>query len=175
MDDLIKFPNTERVLWEYAEEVKKLYQDNLVKNDHVATGNLKDSVECMVTYKDATYVVSLKLADYWLSIEKGRPPTEKDGDGALRRGILEWIKVKKILPRPDGKIEKLPVPQQLSRLSYAISKSIHMHGTKTYRETQNGSEDLKDATLTAYAEFEQKIHQAILKDVDVELVKIFHR
>ena len=175
MDDLIKFPNTERVLWEYAEEVKKLYQDNLVKNDHVATGNLKDSVECMVTYKDATYVVSLKLADYWLSIEKGRPPTEKNGDGALRRGILKWLEVKKILPRPDGKIEKFPQPQQLSRLSYAISKSIHMHGTKTYRETQNGSEDLKDATLTAYAEFEQKIHQAILKDVDVELVKIFHR
>lgn len=171
MDDLIKFPNTERVLWEYAEEVKKLYQDNLVKNGHVATGNLKDSVECKVTYKDATYVVSLNLADYWLSIEKGRPPTQKNGDGALRRGILEWIKVKKILPRPDTN-GKLPTPEQLA---YLISRSIHMHGTKTYRETQNGSEDLKDATLTAYAQFEQRIHEAILKDVDVELVKIFHR
>lgn len=175
MDDLIKFPNTERVLQEFAEQVKEQYKANLTKNDHVATGNLRDTVECFVTYKDATYSVSLRLADYWLSIEKGRPPTKNDGDGALRRGILKWLEVKKILPRPDGKIEKLPVPQQLSRLSYAISKSIHMYGSKSYRETQNGSEDLKKATEDVYAQFEQRIVKAISDDLDRGLIEIFHR
>lgn len=175
MDDLIKFPNTERVLREYAEAVKAQYKKNLKDNDHVATGNLVNSVECMVTYNNATYSVSLQLQDYWLSIEKGRPPTEKNGDGALRRGILEWLKVKKILPRPDGKIEKLPVPQQLSRLSYMISKSIHEFGSKSYRETQNGSQDLKHATEDVYARFEQDIHKAILDDVDFALIQILHK
>lgn len=172
MDDLIKFPNTERVLREYAEAVKAQYKKNLKDNDHVATGNLVNSVECMVTYNNATYSVSLQLQDYWLSIEKGRPPTEKNGDGALRRGILEWIKVKNVLPRPDAKTGKLPTPEQLA---YLISRSIHMHGTKSYRETQNGSQDLKHATEDVYARFEQDIHKAILDDVDFALIQILHK
>lgn len=175
MDDLIKFPNTERVLYKFAEEVKEQYKQNLKENDHVATGNLVNNVEYMVTYNNATYSVSLKLQDYWLSIEKGRPPTKNDGDGALRRGILEWLNVKKILPRPDGHIEKLPIPQQLSRLSYAISKSIHEYGTKSYRETQNGSQDLKHATEDVYARFEEEIRKAILDDVDFALIQILHK
>lgn len=175
MDELIKFPNTERVLRDFAEAVKEQYRENLTNNDHIATGNLSKNIECLVKYDNAIYSVSLRLQDYWLSIEKGRPPTKNNGDGALRRGILEWLTVKNILPRPDGHIEKLPIPQQLSRLSYAISKSIHEYGTKTYRETQNGSEDLKQATEDVYARFEQDIHKAILKDVDYELIKILHR
>lgn len=177
MDDLFKFPNTERVLNEFAEAVKAQYIANLKENDHVATGELSNpnNIECLVTYNNAIYSVSLRLLDYWLSIEKGRPPTKNDGDGSLRRGILKWLEVKKILPRPDGNIEKLPVPQQLSRLSYAISKSIHEYGTKSYRETQNGSEDLKNATEDVYARFQEDIHKAILKDVDYELIKILHR
>lgn len=171
MDDLIKFPNVERVLREYAEEVKTQYIANLKKNDHVATGNLINTVECMVTYDNAVFSVSLRLQDYWLSIEKGRPPTVNDGDGALRRGILEWIRVKRILPRPDAS-GKLPTPEQLA---YLISRSIHKYGTKTYRETQNGSEDLKQATETTYAMFEERIRKALLEDVDLGLIQIFHR
>ena len=172
MDDLIKFPNTERVLREYAEAVKEQYRQNLRDNDHVATGNLANNIECMVTYNNATYSVSLQLQDYWLSIEKGRPPTEKNGDGALRRGILEWIKVKNILPRPDTKTGKLPTPEQLA---YLISRSIHMYGSKSYRETHNGSQDLKRATEDVYARFEKDIHKAILDDVDFALIQILHK
>lgn len=177
MDSLIKFPNVEKVLWEFAEEVKDRYRQNLLDNGHYATGNLSNpqNIECLVTYNNATYSVSLRLQDYWQSIEKGRPPTKNRGDGSLRRAILKWLEVKKILPTPNGKIEKLPIPKQLESLSYAISKSIHKYGTKSYRETKNGSEDLKHATEDVFREFEEKISKAVAADMDIALIEIFHR
>ena len=172
MDSLIKFPNVEKVLWEFAQEVKDRYRENLLDNGHYATGNLSNpqNIECLVTYNNATFSVSLRLQDYWQSIEKGRPPTKNKGDGSLRRAILEWINVKRILPHPD-KNGNLPTPQQLA---YLISRSIHKYGTKSYRETKNGSEDLKHATEDVFREFEEKISKAVADDMDIALIKLFH-
>lgn len=162
MDELIKFPNLERVLMEFGEELKDQYQKNLVKNDRVATHNLLDSVEFILKKGMSSYTVSLNLADYWVYVENGRGPTKSSGNGELRRAILDWINAKPVLPHPD-KNGNLPTPQQLA---YLISRKIHREGTE-------GTHDLRNATEDIYGNFQERIYEAIEKDVDEALIKIF--
>lgn len=161
MDTLIKFTNLERVLTEFAEELKAQYQYNLAQNNRFATRNLMSSVDYIVKYGNNSYVVSLKLQDYWKYVENGRPPTQNNGDGSLRRAILSWIKAKPVLPTPIN--GKLPTPEQLA---YLISRKIHREGTQ-------GTHDLRNATEDIYGNFQERIYQALEKDIDETLIKIF--
>lgn len=162
MAELIAFPNLERVLREFGEELKAQYQYNLAQNDRFATRKLMNSVDFVLKTSNSAYSVSLKLQDYWIYVENGRGPTKGGGDGSLRRAILDWIKAKPILPTPD-KNGKLPKPEQLA---YLISRKIHQEGTV-------GTHDLRDATDDIYGNFQERIYQAIEKDVDEALIKIF--
>lgn len=161
-DDLIKYDHLREVLERYAIALRNEYQDNLIRSDRVASGKLLNSIEYTITDKKGTYVVSLKLQDYWKWIEGGRPPTTGGGNGDLRRAILDWIKVKPVLPRAD-KNGKLPTPQQLA---YLISRKIHNEGYE-------GTQDLRKAQDTVWDRFVFEIYEAIDKDWDKALIKIF--
>lgn len=161
-EQLIKYDHLREVLERYAVALRNEYQDNLIRSDRIASGDLLNTVEYEVKDKNGTYTVSLRLQDYWKWVESGRPPTEKGGNGDLRTAILEWIKIKPVLPRPD-KNGKLPTPQQLA---YLISRKIHKEGYE-------GSQDLRKATESVWDRFVYEIYEAIDKDWDSALIKIF--
>lgn len=161
-EQLIKYDHLREVLERYAVELRNEYQDNLIRSDRIASGDLLNTVEYEVKDKNGTYTVSLRLQDYWKWVESGRPPTEKGGNGDLRTAILEWIKIKPVLPHPD-KDGKLPTPQQLA---YLISRKIHKEGYE-------GTQDLRKATESVWDRFVYEIYEAIDKDWDSALIKIF--
>lgn len=149
--ELINFDNLMAVLQEYAQAVRNLYQDNLIRNDRIATGDLLNSIEYQVQFNGVAYEVQLKLEEYWKYVEEDTkphwPPVNK---------ILEWISAKPVIPKPDDR-GKIPTPKQLA---YLIGRKISRVGTE-------GSHDLKDAIEVINARYRDKIVYAIGKDTQV--------
>lgn len=160
MEGLLKFDNLTNVLERFAIELEAEYKNNLKRNGRIATGQLHDTAKCEVVKGE--YLVVFHLQDYWRYVDGGRPKTMSGGTGELRRKILDWIEVKRILPTPM-KNGKLPTPQQLA---YLISRKIHKEGYK-------GTQDLSKATDSIYEKFQQEIYDAIDKDFDSAIINIF--
>ena len=148
--ELINLSNVLAVLEQYAQDVRNSYQDRLIQDDKVASGDLLNSVEYQVVQNGMVYEVQLRLQDYWKYVEYGTkphfPPVDK---------ILEWIKVKPVLPRPNDKGD-LPTPQQLA---YAIATNISKHGTE-------GTEDLEETLLDINQRYKEKLVIALHQDMD---------
>lgn len=157
MDNLIQFPKLADVLYEFAVEVRNLYQDNLILNNRIASGNLLNNIDFRLKINDSAYSVIFSMEDYWWYVENGRkagkrPPMDK---------ILEWIKIKPILPRPSN--EKLPTPNQLA---FLIARKIGEEGTE-------GTGDLSYSIEKVFERYREKIYTAIYDDVDNAVIKIF--
>lgn len=157
MDALIKFENLQRVLGEFAVELRNRYQDNLIRDGKIATGNLLNSVDYQVQYDDRAIWVELHLEDYYKWVENGRapgkfPPPDK---------ILEWIRIKPIIP--DDRGGRLPTEQQLA---YLIGKKIAEQGIEPGNQLHNAMDDI-------YPQFEEKIDEAIAQDITDSIDIIF--
>lgn len=166
MGDLeMKWTNLEKVLEEYAIELRNKYQDYLINSDRLASGELLNNVEYDFEKDNMHFAVVLKLADYWKYVEYDTkphwPPFKKNSDGTIESPILDWIQVKPILP--DNRFGKLPTPEQLT---YLIGRKISEEGTE-------GSYDLHSAIEDINTEFMEKIEEAITKDVDETATVIF--
>ena len=146
--ELISFDNLRQTLEEYGQEVRNLYQDKLITNGRIASGDLLNSVEFEVEGDGQRWEGSLTLAKYWKYVENDTrphwPPVNK---------ILEWIRVKPVLPRPD-KNGKLPTPEGLA---FLIARKISRAGTK-------GTHDLEESIEEINAKYRDKIVMAIAKD-----------
>jgi len=146
---MIKFDNLQAALEEYGNVIAEQYKSNLNANGHKATGNLINSITSHITVNGYEYAIELTLEDYYKYVEEGRrpgkfPPIDK---------ILQWIKVKKILPTPIN--GKLPTEKQLA---FLISRKIANEGTK-------GTYDLEKAIDTTINEWDEKITDALDKDI----------
>ena len=155
--ELIDLNNLMAVLEEYGNEVRNLYQDKLIQNDRIATGELLNNVESQVVVNGQTYEVQLThLQEYWKYIENGTkphfPPMDK---------ILEWIMVKPVLPRPNDDGD-LPTPRQLA---YLIAREISENGTE-------GTHDLQDAIQEVNAKYRQRIAEALGHDMEFYIRKV---
>lgn len=159
MEEILKFDNLRAVLERFAVELENEYKSNLKKNNRIATGQLHDTAKCEVVKGE--YLVVFHLQDYWKWVEGGRDKTKNGGNGSLRRNLLNWIEVKHILPKPQN--GKLPTPQQLA---YLISRKIHKQGYK-------GTQDLSKATDTIWERYREEIYDAIDKDFNSAIIKIF--
>ncbi len=149
MNTLLNLENTERILQEYAERLVSDYKDELIKSDRVATKNLINSIKYIYTKDNNSYEISLSLEDYWKYVEWDTkphfPPINK---------ILEWVKAKPVLPvEYNG---KLPTEKQLA---FLIARKISEVGTE-------GSHDLENTLDVLNKEYEEKIEEAITKDID---------
>lgn len=165
MDKLIDLPHVQAVMEEMAIAIRNEYQDNLIRNDRIASGDLLNNIEYEVTRGDFTYTIYVKMKDYWYYVENGRkagkwPPID---DILTIDNILRWITVKPVLPRPNAK-GKLPTPQQLA---FLIARKIGEEGTE-------GTHDLRKATDTIWDTFEDRLYEAIDEDVDAAFIQIFH-
>jgi len=145
---MIEFKHLQHAMAEYARAIEDRYKTNLANSGRRASGDLISSVNTKVIVNDNEYSIELQLADYWKYVENGRgagkfPPVDK---------ILEWIKVKPILPHPD-KNGKLPTEKQLA---YLIGRKIANEGFE-------GTNDLEH-TLNE-VDYEQIIAEAFNMDV----------
>ena len=159
MDKLIDLPHVQAVMEEMAIAIRNEYQDNLIRNDRIASGDLLNNIEYEVTRGDFTYTIYVKMKDYWYYVENGR----KAGKWPPVDNILNWIKIKPVLPRPNAE-GKLPTPQQLA---FLIARKIGEEGTE-------GTQDLRKATDTIWDTFEDRLYEAIDEDVDAAFIQIFH-
>ena len=159
MDKLIDLPHVQAVMEEMAIAIRNEYQDNLIRNDRIASGDLLNNIEYEVTRGDFTYTIYVKMKDYWYYVENGR----KAGKWPPIQNILDWIKIKPVLPRPNAE-GKLPTPQQLA---FLIARKIGEEGTE-------GTQDLRKATDTIWDTFEDRLYEAIDEDVDTAFIQIFH-
>lgn len=159
MDKLIDLPHVQAVMEEMAIAIRNEYQDNLIRNDRIASGDLLNNIEYEITRGDFTYTIYVKMKDYWYFVENGR----KAGKMPPIDNILNWIRVKPVLPRPNAE-GKLPTPQQLA---FLIARKIGEEGTQ-------GTHDLRKATDTIWDTFEDRLYEAIDEDVDAAFIQIFH-
>ena len=159
MDKLIDLPHVQAVMEEMAIAIRNEYQDNLIRNDRIASGDLLNNIEYEVTRDGFTVTIYVKMRDYWYYVENGR----KAGKWPPIQNILDWIKIKPVLPRPNAE-GKLPTPQQLA---FLIARKIGEEGTE-------GTQDLRKATDTIWDTFEDRLYEAIDADVDAAFIQIFH-
>ena len=154
--ELFEMPETEKVLWELAAAVKEDYKKRLTGNKHIASKTLVNSVTQEVVVGDATYEVVLHLEDYWKYVEndtRGRKtglPGRKDPPFDA---IYKWVRVKRIIPRPDAKGR---IPTQKS-LAYMIAHKIGEVGTK-------GSHDLEQTKDSIIPDYLDRLRDAIGRD-----------
>lgn len=148
----MKFSRTEALLNSFAQTIVNRYREKIVD---YASGKLYKTIDYTITSKSDSYLVIINLEDYWKYIEKGRragakmPPVE---------AIENWIKVRKILPRPvalkSGK-QRVPTVQQLA---YVIARSISRKGIAPRPFMRESIED----TLN---DFSSKLTAAVREDV----------
>lgn len=150
MIELIRFDNLEMVLNEYGKVIQDLYKRKLLEDDKKASGALVSSVRYIYQKEDNKYDVSLQLEDYWKYVEYGRkagkfPPVNK---------ILEWIRIKPVLPYPN-KDGRLPTENQLA---FLISRSIAENGIEAGNQLEKTVDEIKD-------EFTLRLIDALDKDL----------
>ena len=155
----LTFRNLQRVLMQYAETVVQQYRENLTASDRIASGELINNITYSVQENGQWYEVVLTLQDYWKYVEYDTrphfPPISK---------ILEWVRVKPVLPRPDAN-GKLPTEKQLA---YLIARKISIVGTE-------GSHDLRDAVNLTTEQWREKIRVALMKDLRDQLDKTLRK
>ena len=145
-------------LW--GEILAEEYKNTLYFEGIEASGKLSNSVKSLFKINGTVYEVDFQLEDYYKYIEKGRPKTQNGGNGELRRAILEWIRVKPVLPTPyDG---KLPTEEQLA---YLISRKIHTLGYE-------GKQPLKKTLDANMSELFVDIEKALAEDLSVDVMEI---
>lgn len=145
---------TYKVLEEYIVEVMKRYQDELIRDNKIATGNLLNNINYVIEKNDTQIWVGLKLEDYWKYVEYGRepgrfPPVDK---------IREWIMAKPILPNADSR-GKLPTPEQLV---FLVGRKIALEGIEAGNQLTRTLKEFNQL-------YEERIIQAVSDDIDNEL------
>lgn len=158
MAELLRLDNLRAVLEEYGEAVAEEYRQNLIKSDRLASERLLRSIRTSVRVADHEYIVEMTLEDYWKYVEEDTrphwPPPDK---------LLQWIRVKPVIPRPDAK-GRIPKPEQLA---FLIGRKISRFGTK-------GSHDLRDAKRDVTDAWRKRLEEALGHDLQFYIVKVLH-
>lgn len=158
MAELLRLDNLRAVLEEYGEAVAEEYRQNLIKSDRLASERLLRSIRTSFRVADHEYIVEMTLEDYWKYVEEDTrphwPPPDK---------LLQWIRVKPVIPRPDAK-GRIPKPEQLA---FLIGRKISRFGTK-------GSHDLRDAKRDVTVAWRKRLEEALGHDLQFYIVKVLH-
>lgn len=158
-------------LYQLIKDLLDAYRTNIENADAVASGELRDAAtyssnKWELRWKGETLQLVLLLPEYWQYIEEGRPPTQRSMGGVLYPAILEWVKVKRIVPRPDPKTHKVP---KIESVAWAITKKIHKRGY--FDPDHHGKYPLKQAieTTDIVKEFATALTDQFNRIIRVEL------
>lgn len=78
-----------------TDRIANLYRDQLIADNRVATGKLKEFTADF-EYDGNSFRIYFNLEDYFKYVEEGMPPTP-----VSRKTIENWMRVKKILPQTN--------------------------------------------------------------------------
>lgn len=160
-ETLVKWTYTEAVLRDYAYAAEELMKDRLLRDGRVASGYLMDSIATRVQRGASSIYVEMDLAEYWRFVEFDTKPHFPP-----HLPIFEWVRVKPILPRNEGKIrtrgKKKGIPYTREELqhgiAWAIQHIIGKHGTR-------GKHTLEETCKALNAEYEIRLSEAIAADL----------
>ena len=156
----LTFPNLEKAINDFVSDFVDTYKGLLIRDNKKATGDLIRSIKPIeIEFETNKYSGSISLAYYWKYIEYGRraggkfPPVNK---------ILDWIKVKPVIPRPVNGIK--PTEKQLA---FLISRKIARDGIEAGNQ-------FKEALDLTWVKNKNKISDAISIDLqtNIDLIKI---
>ena len=151
--DALTFNNLQQVLDDFTKDVAETYKSLLLRDGKNATGELISSIRPMTPeLADGTFECSLSLAPHWKYVENGRRP----GKFPPVDNILEWVKVKPQLVRPNGLDRKEITPKQLA---FLVARKIANKGI------QPGNQ-LEEAMDIVYARWKDRIDAAITADLE---------
>ena len=151
--DALTFNNLQQVLDDFTKDVAETYRGLLLRDGKNATGELISSIRPMTPELiDGTFECSLSLAPHWKYVENGRRP----GKFPPVDNILEWVKAKPQLVRPNRLDRKEISPRQLA---FLVARKIATKGI------QPGNQ-LEEAMDIVYARWKDRIDAAISVDIE---------
>ena len=165
--ELLDLTELQKVLQDFATDIRDRYRDVLANNDHIASRKLFDSIKTQVVVGDNAYEVTMTLEDYWKYVEEGVKGLSNPSSPFSNPGwkvfphILKWVEVKPVIPRP-GNNGKIPTPKQLA---FLITRSIVTEGTHAYHPLGQTKKDI----LPWYRE---RISQALGHDMETYIRKL---
>lgn len=151
--DALTFNNLQQVLDDFTKDVAETYKGLLLRDGKNATGELISSIKPMTPeLDDGTFECSLSLAPHWKYVESGRRP----GKFPPIDNILDWVKAKPQLVRPNRLDRKELAPKQLA---FLVARKIAAKGI------QPGNQ-LEEALDIVYARWKDRIDAAITADIE---------
>lgn len=155
----LTFPNLEKAINDFIDDFVNTYKGLLIRDNKKATGDLIRSIKPIeIQFETNKYSGSISLAYYWKYVEYGRRP----GKFPPPNKILDWIKIKPVIPRPVNGIK--PTEKQLA---FLISRKIARDGIEAGNQ-------FKEALDLTWAKNKNKISDAISIDLqsNIDLIKI---
>lgn len=150
-----QFTNLSNALSQFIADLCSSYKEALLRDGKKATGNLVRSIKALdIEFSSNKMQGSISLADYWKYVEHGRKP----GKWPPRDKILEWVKVKPVLPRPNGNAK----PPTQEQLAFLIQRKIGREGIKPGNQFEATLDDV-------WRRWEAKISEAISLDIDQQV------
>ena len=154
--DALTFNNLQQVLDDFTKDVAETYRGLLLRDGKNATGELISSIRPMTPeLVDGAFECSLSLAPHWKYVENGR----KAGKFPPIDNILDWVKAKPQLARPNRLDRKELAPKQLA---FLVARKIATKGI------QPGNQ-LEEAIDIVYARWKDRIDAAITADIEAIL------
>lgn len=159
-ENTLTFKNLENALNKFINDFVSNYKKILKRDNKKATGDLINSIKPLeIEFSSTKATGSISLANYWKYVEYGRraggkfPPFNK---------ILDWVKIKPVLPRPVNGIK--PTEKQLA---FLISRKIARDGIEPGNQYQ-------EALEITWNENKENISNAISKDLEyaIGIIKI---
>ena len=154
--DALTFNNLQQVLDDFTKDVAETYKSLLLRDGKNATGELISSIKPMTPeLVNGAFECSLSLAPHWKYVENGR----KAGKFPPIDNILDWVKAKPQLVRPNRLDRKEITPKQLA---FLVARKIANKGI------QPGNQ-LEEAMDIVYARWKDRIDAAITADIEASL------
>jgi hypothetical protein len=126
-------------------ELIQQFANTIVPEMQSVSKRFAPSFESLIDETEFGINLNILASKYIRVLIDGRKPTKigaPKGDPTLQQIILSWIKDKGITPRAN-KNGKVPT---IESLSWAISKSIHLYGTRLYQ--QGGGNEIFEPIIT---------------------------
>ena len=156
----LNFSNLQIALNSFIEDFINTYKGLLIRDNKKASGNLISSLKPVsIEFTNNKLAASISLAAYWKYVEYGRRP----GKFPPMNKILDWIKIKPVIPRPINTLK----PPTEKQLAFLISRKIARDGIKAGNQ-------FTEALKLTWAKYEKQISDAISKDLNeaIDLVTL---
>lgn len=128
-----------------AQEFVQQYKQQLENFDANATGTLSSTATASVEVNGPLITLYAELAPEWKWVENGRKP---GGKFPPRQAILNWMKIRNILPRG-------PKPISQESLAFLIQRKIAVKGIAPRPALHNAAEEIADEFVNeVYRQFD---------------------